>query len=372
VQKNTSARLAMPVREIGGVKAYVEFSVYDDCRVYVPISFELGLEFTTARNGGDCAPEEFVADAVAAVRPGRVSRWDACGALGTALGKPGELIPAGAYVGVACERTEPSPAHLDFRYSNPVVGDARTETLDGVRVTVQEDGSACWVAWRAGAADTTYARSPDEWARVAAADCGAARDLAGSVMTVLATPPPRDTPQAPLFYGMDEPDSPFTGACAHLGEKGCAPYREVAVPHGTAAVLKTTDVDVQCALAQDAVAGAFGDQLVPVTANDSCYFVGPERQVQVRVRVRSSPVTEAAALSEVRRAEIAGHPGYVADTPGSRGYEAWVALSDDPAEDGHVSVAVDRGPASHEAGAPAEAAAKVDQMITAILAEYFS
>jgi hypothetical protein len=44
VQKNADARLKMPVREIGGVKAYTEFSVYDDCRVYLPVSFELALE----------------------------------------------------------------------------------------------------------------------------------------------------------------------------------------------------------------------------------------------------------------------------------------------------------------------------------------
>ena len=380
VQMGFDSRLKLPMRAFGGAKAYVDFSKSDRCQVDLPISFELVLEFDVDRTGAGCGRhvDEFVAAAVEALGdPATVSadaKWDACSALDEALGdaETDALIPASAFVGGACERWEPSLAQLDFGYTNPIIGDSRTATVGGVPVAVQEDDStgqnACWMAWRSG--------PTDQWVGVAAAGCAETKTLAASVMKVLATAPPRVEPQQPLLYGADEPDSPFRGACAHLEPnlaKRCAPFEEVPVPEGKDAILRAAeaDADVHCAVARDAIAEHFGARLVPVTIDDGdCYFVEPERQVQIRFQLASDSIGGVPDVFKVHDARIAGHPGYIAD--GQRAYEVWVAMSDDPGENGSVELSVDGGPASRNAGPPDDAKTKVDRTINDILRRYTS
>jgi hypothetical protein len=387
VQMGRGTRLKMPMRAIGGARAYVDFSKSDRCQVDLPISFELVLEFDVDRTAAGCGRQvdEFVAAAVEALGdPGALSadpRWDACGALGAALGDadPDTLLAASAFVGGACERSDSSVAHLDFGYTNPIIGDSRKETVGGVSVAVQEDDSTgenlCRMGWRSGPADSPYASWPDLWVGVAATGCAEAKTLVESVMKVLATAPPRVQPQQPLLYGADEPDSPFRGACAHLEPnlaKHCAPFAEVAVPEGKDAVLRAakTDADVQCAVARDAIAKHFGAQLIPVTVDGSCYFVEPARQVQIQFRLSSDPVAGVPDVFKVHEATIAGHPAYVAEA--QRAYEVWVAMSGDPDEHGSVALSVDGGPASRRGGPPADAKTKVEQTITEVLKGYAS
>jgi hypothetical protein len=391
VGMSADTRLKMPTRAIGGARAYVDFSKSDRCQVDLPISFELVLEFDVDRTAAGCGRhvDEFVAAAVEALGDPAVlsadAKWDACGALAEALGDDGRdtLIPASAFVGGACERWEPSLAQLDFGYTDPIIGDSRKETVGGVPVAVQEDGStgenACWMAWRSGPADSPYASWPDQWVGVAATGCAETKSLAESVMKVLATAPPRVKPQQPLLYGADEPDSPFRGACAHLEPnlaKRCVPFAEVPVPEGKDSLVRAagTDADLHCAVARDAVAEHFGAQLVPVAIDDgdtsSCYFVEPARQVQIRFQLSSDSIAGVPDVFKAHEATVAGHPGYIADA--QRAYEVWVAMSGDPEENGSVALSVDGGPASRNAGPPADAKTKVDQAITDILARYAS
>jgi hypothetical protein len=388
-QIGTDERLKLPVRAIGDAKAYVDYATRDTCLAYFPVSFELALKFDVDRVKGDCGPaiNGFLA-AAATTLTGSAAltatpQWDACGALAEALGDdadPRALTWAGTGVGAACERWEPSVAHLEFGYRNPLIGATRTETVGGVQVRVQEDDSTgrtvCWTAWQAGPAG-----SPELWAGVAAEDCGKAATLAKSVMTVLESPPPDVAPQRPLLYGADEADSPYLGACGNLERqiaRHCQPFVEMSVPNGRTAILRAaeTDVDVHCAVALDAIRKHFGAQLVPVTVDDgevsSCYFVEPERQVRIQFRIGADPVHGVADVFTVRDAEFAGHPGYVENSPDRQAYRVWVGVSGDPADDGLLSLTVDGGPASRGAGPPADTAAKVERVITGILARYFS
>ncbi len=354
VRLGTDERLEFPVRAIGDAKAYVDSSRPDDCVVYFPLSFEFALKV----DGVGCEP---AVDVVLAATP----QWDACGALAEASDED-DLTEAGATIGTACERTEPDLARLEF--GSPLVGPTRTDTVGGVPVEVQEDDSTgrtvCWTAWPG---------AEGVWTAVAADDCAQARTLAESVMTVLASPPPDIAPQTPLLYGPDEPDTPMPGACAHLERDvagHCRPYTDTQVP---ADDLLNAGADTQCALARDAVTRHAGTNLVPVAVadgeSDSCYFVEPERQVQVRFQVGSDPVDGVPDVFDARAAEIAGHPGYVED---GQAYRVWVATTDDPGREGRLSVTVAAGPAARDDQPPAGAAAVAESIIVAVLATHFS
>jgi hypothetical protein len=193
-------------------------------------------------------------------------------------------------------------------------------------------------------------------------------------MTVLASPPPDGASQDPLLYGPDEPDTPFPGACANLDPKvaeHCRPHTDTRVPDD----VLHADADTQCAVARNAVAKHLGASLVPVAVDDgelaSCYFVEPERQVQIRFRVEADPIDGIPEVFTVREAEIAGHPGYVEDAPDQKAYRVWVAVSNDPREGGGLSLTIDAGPARRDGQPPADASAKAESIVADVLAAYF-
>jgi hypothetical protein len=343
-------RLKMPVRDIGGAKAYVA-QTSGDCVVYFPVSFEYAVEV----EAGGCEP-------AVRLRLGTTARWDACGALGRALGNDTDLIEAGEYVGAACEPPAPEMAHLAF--DSPLIGETTSVTVGGRAAEVQEDGDVCWTAW---------SDPPGLWTSVAANGCDTSKTLAESVMDVIATPPADGRPQDPLLYKPDDADTPYLGACANLEPrvaKYCRPYADTEVPDDAPL---DADVDTQCAIARDAVTEHLGE-LVPVVVDDgenaSCYFVEGERRVEVRFFVRSEPVAGIPDVFKVREALIAGHSAYVENGPEQDVYRVWVATSEDPRGDGTIGLTISAGPARRE-GQPI-AGDEADLVIGDVLAAYFS
>ncbi len=367
VELSTDMRLQYPVRVIGGAKAYVDDTTPDKCVVRFPISFRLVLEV----RGAGCAP-------AVNVTLGATPRWDACGALAKVLGdRRGKLYEAGVAIGAACERGEPSLAHLDFAFDNRFFGPTETEVVGAVQVTVQTQQAnenpsgrpVCWMTWPSGTGN------PQLWTTVGANSCADARNLAQSVMTVVASPPPDVAPQDPVLYGPDEPDTPYPGACAHLGSystENCRPYTDTRVPEDKTALLHA-DADTQCAVARNTVTRHLGGSLVPVAITDGvlafCYFVEPERQVQVRFDIESDPIDGVREIARVHEATIAGHPAYVAEN--EDGYEIWVAFSDRH-RGGGLHLAIQPGPARRDGQLPADADDTAESIIADILATYFS
>lgn len=143
----------------------------------------------------------------------------------------------------------------------------------------------------------------------------AATPMTAPLVATLRATPGEGSPQRPLLHGPDDSDSPYPGACADLGDAAdCVPYARTTVPSGDE-LLDTTDPDVFCAVAMDAVATVFGEDMEPVTTGEGgCHFVSPERLVQLTFDVRPDRLSSATGHGP-ERVTIAGHPGFVEAGP---------------------------------------------------------
>lgn len=316
-------RYRLPLRLVGGAKAYVRTTIGGTtCTVSLPVSFSLAIQVSTFTEppADPCAgPLGFAQVAVTSLANPDVTAvtasWDACTVLTLAAGG-GKFAP-GLFGIEDCVATGEGPSlHFGYGWSPErnttfdMVGGKRAAITDGTAL-----GPACSVSWRHGSARSTYpAGSPELWASVNVVDCARAKALAEQVMTVIAAPPPADVaPQRPVLYGSGEADVPAPGACAYWTKpENCQPYVDVPVPAGAREIVRGADADlnVDCALAREAVAKNFGEQLKPVTVADlGCEFIEPTRLFRISVSTNPTPLRK--PDDDERETTIAGHPGRV-------------------------------------------------------------
>lgn len=213
---STNQRLRMRLTSLGGAKAYVQRTAV--CKIYLPVSFTYALAFLTDGFPGEnqCPTgEQFVeAAATTLAHPETVRsepRWDTCDLLRTAIGdETGNYRRDQVTVLDDCAEDK-TAASLYFDYGTPGVDtDHLKYTRDVVGNTTvwrYERADGCRVEWQAGPPRLqsevglrALAKSPT---------CEGAKQLAGSVMTLLAQAPPNNVPpQDPLLYKPDEPDMP--------------------------------------------------------------------------------------------------------------------------------------------------------------------
>lgn len=358
-------RLSVPTQVVGDAKAYVQA---DGCRVFLPVSFELAIEFS--QPPGTCQGlTELAAAAVTVLadpEAARVApRWDACSVLGEALDTRDRPKLAGNGLDDCTDHT--TGRSISFADDLVSTGEPRTATIGGKQVRIYEQDTSCDVYWRQGPFASRFA--PDYQVVAVARDCDGSTALAESVMAVLAEPPPSGAePQQPLFYAPDEPDSPWPGACAYaegVSRPGrCEPHREVPVPDDIA---KSFDAQVMCAVAVDAVGEHFGTQLLPVAVTDSgvndCYFVEPERTIQLQFVVKSGPLSRE---PDDRDVTIAGHPGYVT------GHRYRLSTSRETDTQATVRLTVLTGPVvPADTPLPAGTDEKAEAVLADVLEKYF-
>ena len=361
-------RLSLPTQAVGNVKAYVQA---DGCRVFLPVSFGLAIEFS--QTPGPCQVVTGLAASAVTVladpETARVDpRWDACTALGEAL----DPEDRSKLVGNGLDDCTDHTARRSISFADDLIseGEPRTATIGGKQVRIYEQDTSCDVYWRQGPFTSRFAPTPDYQVVAVAPDCDRSTALAESVMKVLAEPPPTGVaPQQPLFYAPDEPDSPWPGACAYaegVSRPGrCAPHRAVPVPDDIA---RSFDAQVMCAVAVDAVGEHFGTRLRPVAVTDSgvndCYFVEPERTIQLQFVVKTGPLSRE---PDDRDVTIAGHPGYVA------GHRYRLSTSREADTQATVRLTVLTGPVvSADTPLPADTDEKAEAVLADVLAKYFS
>jgi hypothetical protein len=295
-------------------------------------------------------------------------RWDACTALGEALdGKDRPRLAGNGLDDCTDQTTRRSISFADGLIST---GEPRTATIGGKQVRVYEQDTSCDVYWRQGPFASRFAPTPDYQVVAVAHDCDASTALAESVMEVLAEPPPSGAePRQSLFYAPDEPDSPWPGACAYtegVSRPGrCEPHRAVPVPGDIA---KSFDAQVMCAVAVDAVRAHFGARLRPVAVTDSgvndCYFVEPERTIQLQFVVKAGPLSREPGDRDV---SVAGHPGYVTD------HRYRLSTSREVDTQATVRLTVLTGPVvPAETPLPAGTDVKAEAVLADVLEKYFS
>jgi hypothetical protein len=366
-------RVESVTRAVGGAKAYVEQG--GGCYVHLPVSFTTALRFSQVPASNCESLTGLAGAAVAALADPDAFRaeavWDACTALADALDADEAALSGNGPAD--CTSREPK-ASISFADDHPPSGEQQTSVGD-TRVRVFEEAENCAVYWRQGPFDVRYAATTDYQVVVRTSDCDGATDLAESLMAVLEEAPPDSVAaQRQLLYQPDEPDSPYPGACAYVDEldpKRCAPYVEVAVPDGTAAVLgaATDDADVQCALAVRAVGAGFGSELVPVAdsgAGNRCFFVEPKRQVQLTFSLAYGRVVDQFGGEPVT---VAGHPGFVTSDSTSITYDLSTGTELDG--EGNVTLRVSAGPANAGHLAPGTGG-KAESTLADILRRYFS
>jgi hypothetical protein len=213
---STNQRRGMRLTSLGGAKAYVERTAV--CKVYLPVSFTYALAFLTDGFPGEnqCPTgEQFVeAAATTLAHPETVwaeLRWDTCDLLRTAIGdETGNYRRDQVTVLDDCAEDK-SAAWLYFDYGTPGVDTDHVKyTRDVVGNTTvwrYELADGCRVEWQAG--PPRHQSEVGLRALVRLPTCEGAKQLAGSVMTLLTQPPPNDVaPQQPLLYTPDEPDMP--------------------------------------------------------------------------------------------------------------------------------------------------------------------
>jgi len=214
---STNQRLQMRLTSLGGAKAYVERTAV--CKIYLPVSFTYALAFLTDGFPGEnqCPTGEQFVEAAAATlaHPETVQsepRWDTCDLLRTAIGDENGSYRRSSQVNILDECNEDKTgAWLFFDYGTPGVDTERVKwTKDAVGKTTvwtNELAGECRVEWQAG--PPRHQSEVGLRALVKLPTCEGAKQLAGSVMTLLTQAPPNDVPpQQPLLYKPDEPDMP--------------------------------------------------------------------------------------------------------------------------------------------------------------------
>lgn len=219
----------LPVRVLGGAKTYVDEK--DLCRIYMPVSFGLAIEFEGPRlietpgHSSKCVMMTATALAASAAtilaKPDTVlaePMWDTCSALITALGTTAEEYDIDRYANLldVCDGfSSPSIAlSLNDLNTPPIPDDAMAETIAGTQVYTHTRDGVCFVYWLQGPADSRFARESDYEAYFATSDCAQSRTIAERVINVLKQPPPTDVaPQRPILYAPDEPDNPNPASC---------------------------------------------------------------------------------------------------------------------------------------------------------------
>jgi hypothetical protein len=367
-------RLSLPAMALRDTKAYLD-ARGDRCWVHFPITFRLAIELSV--DSGPCAYAERLAAGIAAAlaEPTRVSaepRWEACEVLRRST--TFKTLPVGSLDECADESLD-----VNFQLRNPESfpeHDARRAKVEGVDVWVTTGTAAgsdyCWIDWAPGPGDLVV--------RLAATTCAKVEPLVESVNRTLHEPPPDAPPQRPLLYPPDEPDRRFDGACAFadVGDASpevCAPHVAVPVPaDGDLLTAAETDPDVACELALDAVTERFGNQMQAVAVADrtaGCYFVTPERLVQLEFSVGSQTTFSQQSRHNRQEIEIAGHAGAVVhrQSPGED-YRFTVAAPADIDEPGVLRLRLAEGPVA-AAELTDDAVDKAKQVLADIVRRHF-
>jgi hypothetical protein len=394
---------------LGGAKAYLATVSDGGCTIALPVSFENVLRFdfdwqmrppadtcVGARPLVAAAAKVLMDPAAARVDP----RWDACTAM-DAAGDEDADAASGAFAGglADCEVSPSVAISYGSLAKTPSIGTWRRENVAGQPVLISEDkessGPRCTVVWRLGPARTRYAAGPDRLATVIHQDCDRAEELVGPLARVLRSPASAHDPQQPVLYPPEEPDVPYPGACAYYQTRpreDCQPAVDVAVPAGRGAFIRAAEADanVYCALARAAVSKHFGPQLEPITVigpdpqfdvpefevhGDDfngdpklCYFVEPQRRVQVAVGMWLDSGEDLAR--ELDKVNIAGHPGYASAAVGACTF--WVGMTNHPDRDGMLKLRVENGPvAPHATKLVPAFIDKARQTVADILAQHF-
>lgn len=334
-----SSRVTLPIRPVGGAKAYVRDAA-DGCAVYLPVSFHWAVEFSQ-RTACQSVTAVVAAAASVLAEPGAGAGepwWDACTALAKALEPEADQSTLSGNDLASCTYLAGEKARrASLVYAEPERhwGPPQESTIGDLRVWVYQDDQSCGVHWRQGANPSPYARAPDSPVFVASPDCAYSTELAEAVAEVLAGPAPVDSPQHPLLYGPGEPDGPYLGDCAYLEDENdarrCEPAGDVPVPDD---LTGTGDARVMCAASADAVREHFGGRLRPVAVvGEGCHFVEAEREIVVTFAVRSGTPGGGGG----REVTIAGRHGFVEARAG--GFDYTVAV-----DGGVVELTVEVGP----------------------------
>ncbi len=282
--------------------------------------------------------------------------------------------------------TEDDTAALEFSFeyprSNPdrqpvpgSIGDTPIWVMDYTKNPEIVDPD-CRVSWEVEPTTAVF-EGYVPMVTVAAPDCAGARDHAETLIPALREPPTTDvTPQHPLLYAPDEPDSPRPGACAMAPiDHECVPYVEVPVPDNANSILAGSDNDpnVQCAVALDEVAAVFGTRFQPVIVGEpdfsQCLFVGPDRLLEIEFDIWSDPLGRETTYSDTTDRDFAGHPGRVR----TGGADHWAKASTSATRDegGTLNLSVRTGPLTSGPVTPENIAA-VETLLTEILENHFS
>ncbi len=377
---DSATRLRTPARDLGGAKAYVP-DAPAGCTVHLPVSFTLAL--TLSAIDTPCPRLEPAATKVVTTLADPAGArtepyWDACGALSATLDSlddRGEVDNAYDRALQACHQGDDVQLSLFHDFADRPW--RPTGTVAGTPATVDEVDSGCWVSWRRSPATVPHTPGLVPMATVVAGDCARAKETAGAAIGVLRSPPPAGDARQPVFYAPTEPDAPFPGACAYtrIGPQStCEPAINLAVPAGWPEILATseTDPNMDCAVATEAVGARFGPRASPVTmvfnGLGSCYFLTPERLVELEVDVRPESVTSIAPMvRDGTRVTIAGHPGYQLPDAQSGERAIQVGLTGDPDDEGTLFVRLRVGQVRPERGLSQADLAKLTPLIADVL-----
>lgn len=373
-------RISSLTRTIGGAKAYVRQD--SRCTISLPVSFKSAIQFTQFPPN-DCRELTKLVGAAVKVlaNPDAVRTtpaWTACAALAAALDEEpdkAKLVSTGSGTCMnPVDKADSVSITVAHDFPPPSVK-PRTMTIGRTRVSVYELDDTCEVFWRQRSFDSRYADKPDYQVQAVAVDCDQATALAESLIGVLAKPPTTDAaPQRPLLYRPDEPDNPYPGACAFVDEldpRKCEPYVEVPVPGKPAEIVRAAaaDADVQCAMSAKAIGARFGAELTPVADSDNgtrCFFVEPQRQLQLTFSVAPGPVPN---NPDGKPVTIAARSGYISTDTKSFQYE--LSTTSELLGDATIRLIVSGGPAT-EKGPPADADGKAQAVLADMVGAYFS
>lgn len=342
----------------GGVRAYLQTRAstgsYDDetCSAFVPVTFYMGLRFTTgSRIGGDpcAAVTRLVAAAVGHLQDKTLSVRDESRA------------PLG--LSDACTLLAGAAPELTARWPGDDANLTRTSTIDGCTaqvgpeheiglVTEYDDlpdrpgidrlGSSCTATVRPSRPDTPQDPGVEVAGRVqivltdTVGDCAAAGRAAERLPAILeAARRPDPAARVVHLFTPDQPDVEPLGVCADAPLAECRIPRPVTLPADPSDLLAATDANAAytCALAQEPVRRWFGPQMEAAVYGDFCHFVDTSHEVDVMVSAtgtyRLGPDAEPAARPDGRSGPIDGHEVHYTES-GISGYgtdHEWTAAT---------------------------------------------